>query len=83
MRARPGVGLLACEAQVPIVPVLYHGSSGTYSPLNPGFHLPKIRIVVGEPILPPPTKAFERADYQAMADRWREAVQGLEAELTG
>ncbi len=79
MNARPGVGMLSCEAQVPVVPVLYQGSGGTYSPRNPGFHLPKMRIVVGEPIQPPAKKAFGRADYRAMADRWREAVLALEA----
>jgi 1-acyl-sn-glycerol-3-phosphate acyltransferase len=86
MNARPGVGLLSCEAQVPVVPVLYHGSGGTCSPLNPGLHAPKIKIVVGEPIppIPPPEggKAFTRSHWQEMADRWREAVVGLQAELT-
>ena len=79
MNARPGVGMLSCEAQVPVVPVLYQGSGGTYSPRNPGFHLPKMRIVVGEPIEPPGKKAFGRADYREVASRWREAVLALEA----
>jgi long-chain acyl-CoA synthetase len=79
LEARPGVGLLACEAQVPIVPVLYEGSGGTCSPHTPGLHAPKIRVTVGEPIPPPAGPRFTRADYQAMADRWREAVQNLEA----
>ena len=34
----------------------------------------KIRVVVGEPIAPPPVKDFGRSDYQAMADRWQAAV---------
>lgn len=75
--ARPGVGLLACEAQVPIVPVLYEGSGRTCSPLHPGLRRTKIRLVVGEPIPPPAPRAFARADYQALADRWREAVVTL------
>ena len=80
MEAFPGVGLLACEAQVPVVPVLYDGSRGAYSPLSPGFGLPKIRVVVGEPIQPPSETDFTKADYQAMANRWREAALELEAD---
>lgn len=74
----PGVGLLAAEAQVPVVPVLYEGSSGVCSPRHPGLGAPKIKITVGEP-LPPPT-GTSREDYQGMAERWREVVLAMRAE---
>lgn len=78
MNAFPGVGLLAAEAQVPVVPVLYEGSSGVCSPRHPGLGAPKIRITVGQPLAPP--SGTSREDYQAMADRWRAAVLALKAE---
>lgn len=74
MPAHPGIGMLACEAQAPIVPILIKGSEATMSPPNPGFHLCKVRVVVGDPIMPPRGDSFSVADYQALADRWREAV---------
>lgn len=81
LRPKPGVGILACEAQVPIVPIVFQGSGGTCSPRQPGLRFPKVRVLVGEPIPPPPPKAsFSRADYQAAADRWREAVVRLQAD---
>ncbi|MBL4850044.1 MAG: 1-acyl-sn-glycerol-3-phosphate acyltransferase [Planctomycetes bacterium] len=79
MPAFPGVGLLACDAQVPIVPVLYQGSRNTCSPQRPGVRRTKIRVVVGEP-LQPLSGENGRADWQAMADQWREAAIALQAE---
>ncbi len=81
MAARPGVGLLACAARVPIVPVLYAGSAGTCSPRHPGLWPVKIKVVVGEPLPPPPPGEDGRAAWQAVADRWREAVLRLQAEV--
>jgi 1-acyl-sn-glycerol-3-phosphate acyltransferase len=69
--------MLACEAQAPIVPISIEGSEATMSPPHPGFHLCKMRVVVGEPIMPPRGDDFSVADYQALADRWREAVSRL------
>lgn len=81
LRPKPGVGILACEAQAPIVPIVFQGSGGTCSPRQPGLRFPKIRVLVGEPIPPPPAKdVYTRADYQAVADRWREAVVRLQRE---
>jgi len=77
---RPGVGLLACEAGVPIVPVLYQGSRRTCSPAAPGLRPTKIRLVVGDPIPPPAPRRFGRADYEAAAERWLEGARRLGAE---
>ena len=79
MPPRPGVGILACEAQVPLVPVVFQGSGRTVSPRHPGLRPTKIRVLVGEPLPPPPPQAvFTRADYLAVAERWRAAVLRLE-----
>jgi len=81
MPAHPGIGMLACEAQAPIVPILIEGSEATLSPPSPGFHFCRIRVVVGDPIQPPGGDCFTLADYQAVADGWREAVLRLRNEL--
>lgn len=51
--AKPGVGLIACKTQVPVVPVSIRGS---YEALPPGARFPSwghpIRIRFGAPILP-------------------------------
>lgn len=78
--AFPGVGLLACEAQVPVVPVLYEGSWRTCSPRHPGLHRTKITITIGEPFSPPPREGVGRAQWQGVADQWREAILAMRAE---
>ena len=78
--AFPGVGLLACEAQVPIVPVLYEGSGVVCSPRHPGFGRAKITITVGEPFDPPPREGAKRTEWQGVAERWREEILALRAE---
>jgi 1-acyl-sn-glycerol-3-phosphate acyltransferase len=81
---RPGVGILACEAQVPVVPVVFQGSHRTVSPRHPGLRPTKIRVLVGEPIPPPPPKAaLTRADHMEVAERWRVAVRSLQARHAG
>lgn len=75
--AFPGVGLLACEAQVPVVPVLYEGSGAVCSPRHPGFGRAKITITVGEPFAPPPREGAARAEWQRVAERWREEILAL------
>ncbi|MCA8924753.1 MAG: 1-acyl-sn-glycerol-3-phosphate acyltransferase [Planctomycetes bacterium] len=80
MRPRPGVGVLACEAQVPIVPVLFQGSHRLLSPSSPGVRPAKIRAIVGDPIHPPAPRTFERVDYEGLANEWYEAVLRLQRE---
>jgi len=80
MPAKPGVGVLACEAQVPIVPMVFQGSHRLLSPKSPGVKLTPIRAVIGDPIPPPAPRRFERVDYQGLANEWREAVLRLQAD---
>jgi 1-acyl-sn-glycerol-3-phosphate acyltransferase len=80
MKARPGIGMLACEAQCPIVPILIEGSEKTLSPPHPAFRRCRVRLTVGDPIAPPSGRDFTIDDYQAMADRWREAVLRMQAQ---
>ncbi|PYV13570.1 MAG: hypothetical protein DMG21_20720 [Acidobacteria bacterium] len=84
MPPRPGAGLLSAETQAPIVPVFIEGGERVTSPRFPGLHFPRIRLVIGDPIAPPrapqPTQAetFVRADYQAVVERWRDAILRLQ-----
>lgn len=75
-RMKPGIGMLAERAAVPIVPVLIDGA---YEVLPKGALLPRIRgrisIVFGKP-LPP-------SDDTTAANRIYDAVVGLKGELSG
>lgn len=88
MPPRPGAGILSAEAQAPILPVLIEGGERVTSPRFPGLHFPKVRLVIGDPIAPPrdalrdSSGTFDRADYQAVVERWREAILSLK-ETTG
>lgn len=82
-RPRPGTGIVACEAQVPIVPVIFQGSRVLLSHEHAGLAPGRIRIVIGDPIPPPPKKKFTKADYRAHMDKWYAAVTKLEEEWGG
>ncbi len=65
---QPGAVFLAAKAQVPIVPV---GIGGTAAAMPRGarFMYPKrIRLVIGEPIAPPPLSRTGRVPRQAITD---------------
>jgi len=64
----PGVGMLACMAQVPIVPVRVRNSDKP-SRKNP------IEIAFGKPIYPP--KDFGRDTYQEIAVNTMESIKNL------
>ncbi len=49
-RAKRGVGLLACMAKVPIVPVLVHGTFEALPPDGKRLRRAKIRVAFGPPI---------------------------------
>lgn len=75
-RMKPGIGMLAERAAVPIVPVLIDGA---YEVLPKGAKLPRIRgrisLVFGKP-LPP-------SDDKTAVNRIYDAVVGLKGELSG
>jgi len=73
--AKPGVGLLAAHAKVPVVPVLLQG---TFQALPPGarwLHPAKIRVAFGQPITYPEGRLSEMAYHQCAGQvtaRWHQ-----------
>jgi 1-acyl-sn-glycerol-3-phosphate acyltransferase len=53
-KARAGVGMVACHAQVPVIPVKIENT-------NNFFKLKRVRIKYGKPIMPP--KEYTKNDY--------------------
>ena len=81
MAPRPGVGLLACETQTPIIPIVFQGSEGTMAPWNPGLNRCKIHVVVGEPIHPPVKDGpFTWEDYHSVTHQWLLAIRRMRTE---
>jgi 1-acyl-sn-glycerol-3-phosphate acyltransferase len=74
--ARPGVGLLACKARVPVVPARIFGSFEAYGK-DAGLHLgSRVSVTFGRPL---PPSAFDnpadgRERYARTADRIMEAI---------
>ncbi|HEX3036225.1 MAG TPA: AMP-binding protein [Thermodesulfobacteriota bacterium] len=81
MSPRLGTGILSVEAQAPVVPILIEGAINTLSHLHPGFKLPKVQIIVGDPIYPP-TGDNAGELYQEAVDRWKESVLELENRIS-
>jgi long-chain acyl-CoA synthetase len=78
---KAGVGVLAVELGLPIVPVAIEG---TYQALRPGRVLPRrhpVRVTFGPPVLPgPPESGEERTPYERyreVVDRVRRAIEAL------
>ena len=79
---KPGLGLLAYEAGVPVVPAHV---SGTYEALPKGKSLPrksKVRVVFGEPVAPgfpedSTMKTSKRDIYRKIADEVRTRIEQL------
>ena len=79
---KPGLGLLAYEAGVPIVPAHV---SGTHEALPKGKSLPRksrVRVVFGEPVAPgfpeeSATKTSKREIYRKIADEVRSRIEQL------
>lgn len=66
-KAKPGVGMLAGKAQVPVIPVGIIGTDRLGS-------FPKVKVRFGEIMLPP---APEDTDYQAYSERVMERIKEL------
>lgn len=79
---KPGLGLLAYESGVPVVPAHV---SGTYEALPKGKSLPrksKVRVVFGEPVTPDfseesAIKTSKREIYRKIADEVRTRIEQL------
>jgi 1-acyl-sn-glycerol-3-phosphate acyltransferase len=79
-RAKPGIGRLALETGVPVVPIAIHGSSRVRNWKRLQF--PKVTIHYGEPICWEAIENPSREQQQAVADQIlaeiRELYAGLE-----
>jgi 1-acyl-sn-glycerol-3-phosphate acyltransferase len=81
MAPRPGAGILSAESNTPIVPILIDGAVDTLSHLHPKFSFSKIRIVVGDPIIPPVDSTDSKMLYQGIVDSWRNEIIGLKEQI--
>jgi 1-acyl-sn-glycerol-3-phosphate acyltransferase len=66
--ARPGLGMFACMAQAPAVPVRVINSDHL-------LRFRKIKVIFGKPIYPP--KEYTKEDYQKFSEQVLEAVKNL------
>lgn len=81
MEFKKGIGILAIEHNIPVVPSLIEG---TFEALPRGARWPKlskIRLTVGKPLYPAEldykSKRADMDDYQFFADMVRERIRGL------
>src|SRR5712691_3089243 len=78
-----GIGMLALKTGAPVVPVGIRGTDRMLPRDAKRLHRAKIRVRFGPPLrLPPPAEGTpERDAYQAAADRVREAIAVVLAEM--
>ena len=81
MNPRLGAGILSAESNTPIVPILIDGATGTLSHIQPKFRFSKIRVVVGDPIIPPVSGTESKSLYQDVVDSWRTEIIDLKSGL--
>ena len=81
-KARPGIGLLAAHAKVPVVPVCLSGTDQAL-PRNARFIRPhKVSVHFGKPLFfteHPSSKGDRRASYQAFADQVMASLAEIKA----
>ena len=70
-KARAGVGMVSCHAQVPVVPVRIENT-------NKIFKFRKIKIKFGLPIYPP--KEFSKDDYLKISQKALDAIESMSSE---
>ena len=71
-KARPGIGLLAAHAKIPVVPVYLSGTDKAFPRQARFIRLHKVSVHFGKPLFfkeKPSTKVDRRASYQAFAER--------------
>lgn len=69
-----GTGILACERQAQIVPMVIEGALVTFSRPQPGFHFANVEMTVLPFFAPPAPKEFSQADYRAVVGQWYQIV---------
>ena len=69
-KARAGVGMVACHAQVPVIPVKIENTNNVLK-------FKKIRIRFGSPIYPP--KEFSKEDYLKLSQKVLDAISAMPA----
>jgi long-chain acyl-CoA synthetase len=74
---RPGIGILACEFQVPVVPVLMRGTYASLSFAHPKFRFIPTGITFAKPIQPPPKDSYSSDEYAQITTAWHQAVIAL------
>ena len=72
---RPGVGRLALESGVPVVPVAIHGSAGVRAWKR--FRFPKVTVQFGEPVTFPVVDAPSREQQQEAAEQIFDRVRAM------
>jgi 1-acyl-sn-glycerol-3-phosphate acyltransferase len=76
----PGAGLVACKAQVPIVPMRIFGTFEALPPGRKNFVPSPIRVVIGNSFMPPSEKESkgDKEVYAKLAQRMMDEVAALE-----
>ena len=64
---KPGVGRLALETGVPVIPVAIHGSAGVRRWKR--FRFPKVTVQFGDPLTFPPEENASRERHQQVSDQ--------------
>lgn len=82
LKPRLGSGILSCEASAPIFPVLIQGATGVLSPQHPAFRFCKIKLEIGEPILPSTDQADPPTNYQRTLELWTQAILQMQDNRT-
>jgi 1-acyl-sn-glycerol-3-phosphate acyltransferase len=81
-RPKPGIGRLALESGVPVVPVAIHGSEHVREATR--LHIPKVTVQYGEPFSFPrtaaPTKEQSQEAAQQIFERVRKMYEALHAQ---
>jgi long-chain acyl-CoA synthetase len=77
---RPGSAILACQLQVPIVPVLVRGTYDLLSYAHPGFRFVPVGLSFGKAITPPKKERYANADYLELMNRWKAEIVRLRNE---
>jgi long-chain acyl-CoA synthetase len=78
---KKGAAILAIHLQVPIVPVAIEGFYEVWPRNKPFQGFAPLKIVIGDPILPPPEGEASEAAYENLTAELRARVVGMWEEL--